>query len=244
MGSFRKEVSHSDKIPIRSVVKSLCSLQMPREGRGKRQHIGEPFIQPAVGMVGVVAPDPSRPGLIPNVLGGGCRGEIARPALGILHLTEGRLDLPSLGNKPLLPLVPNMNNVVVEEGNRIPLGKIADALLLHLLGCQERMLSLCRIVTPHPFEGLFRLVDFPPDILRVEIDRDRVVQKRKRGQRPEDPTPRPLRTPLEDHEIVVEAVRIEPKVFPRLHPLVPAVLMDGFLLPELTDRVIAIPAQV
>ena len=217
---------------------------MPGEGRGKWQHIGQPFIQPAIGMVGVVAPEPSWPGLIPNILSGGCRGEIARPALGILHLTEGRLDLPSLGNKPLLALVPNMNNVVVEEGNSVPLGKIADALFLHLLGCQERMLSFCRIVTPHPLEGLFRLIDFTPDILWVEIDRDRVVQKRKRGQRPEDPTPRPLRTPLEDHKVVVEAVRIEPKVFPCLHPLVPAVLMDSFLLPELTDRVIPIPAQV
>ena len=92
-----------------------------------------------------------------------------------------------------------MDDVVIEEGNRISLGQIADALLLHLLGSQEGMLPLRRIVPANPFEGLFRLVDFAADVLGVEIDRDRVVQKRQRGQRPEDPPPRPLGTPLQDY---------------------------------------------
>ena len=68
-----------------------------------------------------------------------------------------------------------MDDVVVEEGNCVSLCEIADALFLHFLGGQERMLPLSSIVSPYPFEGLLRLIDFPPDILGVEVDRDRVV---------------------------------------------------------------------
>jgi hypothetical protein len=79
-----------------------------------------------------------------------------------------------------------MDNEIVKEGNGVPLREFLDALFLHLLGNEKRMLALREIVAAHLLQRFLRLVDFPADILWVKIDRDGVVEKRQRGERPKD----------------------------------------------------------
>ena len=106
------------------------------------------------------------------------------------------------------------------------------------------MLALRPIVPAHAFERLFGPVNFPADVERVEIDGDRIIEERQRGQRPEKTAPRALRTALENDEIVKVSVREEPEVPPGLNALVPAVLVDGFLRLELADRVVILPLEI
>ena len=103
------------------------------------------------------------------------------------------------------------------------------------------MLALRAIVTAHAFQGLFRAVDFLADIERIEIDGDRVVEERQRGQRPEKAAPRALRTALQNDEIVKVSISEEREVPPSLDAVVPAVLVDGFLRLELANRVVVLP---
>ena len=117
-------------------------------------------------------------------------------------------------------------------------------LFLDLLGREQRMLAFRAIVAAHAFQRLFRAVDFPADVERVEIDGDRIVEERQRGQRPEKAAPRALRTALENDEIVKVSVGEEPEVPPGLDALVPAVLVDGFLRLELADRVVVLPLEI
>jgi hypothetical protein len=86
-------------------------------------------------------------------------------------------------------------------------------------------------------EEFVELMQNPP-VKGVEIDGDRIVEERQRGQRPEKAAPRALRTALEDNEIVEVSVGEEPEVPPCLDALMPAVLVDGFLRPELANRVV------
>src|SRR6476620_12557103 len=90
----------------------------------------------------------------------------------------------------------------------------------------------------HAFQGLFRAINFLANVERVEIDGDRIVEERQRGQRPEKAAPRALRTALEDDEIVKISVGEEPEVPPGLDALVPAVLVDRFVRLELANRVV------
>ena len=91
------------------------------------------------------------------------------------------------------------------------------------------MLAFGTIVATNALQGPFRPVDLLSDILRIEIDGDRVITKWERGKCPEDPAPGALRTALEDNEIVEVSVGEEPEVPPCLDALMPAVLVDGFL---------------
>jgi hypothetical protein len=88
------------------------------------------------------------------------------------------------------------------------------------------MLAFGAIVATNAFQGSFRPVDLLSDVLRVEIDGDRVIAKWKRGECPEDPAPRALRTAFEDDEIVKESVSEKPEIPSRLNTLMPAVLVD------------------
>ena len=137
-----------------------------------------------------------------------------------------------------------MDDEIVFEGNGVALRQLPDVLFLDLPGREQRMLALRPIVPAHAFEGLFRPVDFPADVERVEIDGDRVIEERQRGQRPEKTAPRALRAALENDEIVKVSVGEEPEVPPGLNALVPAILMDGFLRLELADRVVVLPLEI
>ena len=106
------------------------------------------------------------------------------------------------------------------------------------------MLALCDIVATNALQGLFRPIDLFSDILRVEIDRDGVVKKRERGERPEDAAAGALRTALEDDEIVIESVCEESEIPSCLNTLMPAVLMDGFLLSKLSDGVVVVSLEI
>ena len=164
--------------------------------------------------------------------------------MGVLHLAEGGFDLPRLGNEPVFACVPDVDDEIVLEGNGIALGQLPDVLFLDLPGREQGMLALGSIIPAHTFEGLFRPVDFPANVERVEIDCDRVVEERERGQCPEKSAPRALRAALENDEIVKVSVREEPEVPPGLNALVPAILMNGFLRLELADRVVVLPLEI
>src|SRR5258705_12244991 len=106
------------------------------------------------------------------------------------------------------------------------------------------MLAFGAIVATNALEGAFRPVDLLSDVLRVEIDSDRVITKWERGERPEDPAPGALRTAFEDDEIVIESVSEKSEIPSRLNTLMPAVLMDSFVLSKLSDGLIVVALEV
>ena len=106
------------------------------------------------------------------------------------------------------------------------------------------MLPFRPVIPTHALKRFFRAVDFPADVERIQIDGDRVVEERKRGQRPEKPAPRALRSAFEDDEIVKVSVGEEPEVPSCLNALVPAVLVDGFLRLELADGIVVLALEV
>jgi hypothetical protein len=164
--------------------------------------------------------------------------------LGVLHLAEGGFDLARLGNQRVLGGIPNVNDKVIKKRDNVPLRQLADVLFLDLLGREQGMFSLRPIIPAHAFERLFGPVNFSADVERVEIDCDRVIEERRRGQRPKKAAPRALRTSLENDEIVKVSVREEPEIPSGLNALVPAVLMDGFLRLELAYRVVVLPFEI
>ena len=106
------------------------------------------------------------------------------------------------------------------------------------------MLALRSIISAHTFEGLFSPVDFPANVERVEIDCDRVVEERQRGQGPEKTAARALRAALKNDQIMKVSVGEEPEIPSGLDALVPAILMNGFLRTELAYRVIILPLEI
>jgi hypothetical protein len=141
-------------------------------------------------------------------------------------LAEGGFDLAGLGNQTVLGSVPNVNDEIVFERCDISSGEFLDPLLLDFLCREKGMLALCKIVATNALQGPFRPVDLLSDILRVEIDRDGVVKKRQRGERPEDPAASALRTALEDHQIIIKSVCEKSEIPSCLNTLMPAVLLD------------------
>ena len=136
----------------------------------------------------------------------------------VLHLAEGGFDLPCLRDQPVLARVPDVNDKIVFEGDGIALGQLPDLVLLDIHCREQRMLALGAIVTAHAFQGLFGPVDFLADVKGVEIDGDRIVEERQRGQGPEKAAPSPLRTALEDDEIVKDPSAKNPKFRPAWTP--------------------------
>ena len=137
-----------------------------------------------------------------------------------------------------------MDDKIVFEGSGIALRQLPDVLFLDLPGREQGMLALGPIIPAHAFQRLFSAVNFPADVERIEIDGDRVIEKRERGQRPEKAAPSALRAALENDKIMKVSVREEPEVPPGLNALVPAVLVDGFLRFELADRVVVLPLEI
>ena len=86
-----------------------------------------------------------------------------------------------------------MNDKVIKKRDNVPLRQLADVLFLDLRGRKQGMFAFGPIIPAHALKRLFGAVNFLADIEWVEIDGDRVIKERERGQRPEKTAPRALR---------------------------------------------------